>query len=129
MNMHIYTNVCSMYIHVHDVIYLYVHGTYTFMNVNICMDTIQTRLYSFTTTLHFPSCNWLNHVHTLYIHVHTVYRHVHTLYMGTTHVMHVPLRYIPVRTRLYRLCNRYRQCYSTGICHSVHAGFIVLHTT
>ena len=45
-----------MYIHVHDVIYLYVSGTYTFMNVNICMDTVQTRLYSFTTTLHFPSC-------------------------------------------------------------------------
>ena len=23
--------------------------------VNICMDIVQTRLYSFTTTLHFPS--------------------------------------------------------------------------
>ena len=34
---------------------LYVDGTYTFMNVNICMDIVQTRLYSFTTTLHFPS--------------------------------------------------------------------------
>ncbi len=57
--------VCSMYIHVHDFIrlymhvhdfiYLYVHGTYMFMYVNRCMDIIQTRLYSFKTTLHFPS--------------------------------------------------------------------------
>ena len=52
----IYLNVCRLYIHVHDVIHLYVHGTHTFMNVNICMDTRQTRLYKFTTTLHFPSC-------------------------------------------------------------------------
>ncbi len=44
-----------MYIHVHDLIYLYVHGTYTFMHVKIHMDTVQTRLYSFSTTLHFPS--------------------------------------------------------------------------
>ena len=35
--------------------YLYVHCTYTFMNVNICMDMVQTRMYRFTTTLHFPS--------------------------------------------------------------------------
>ncbi len=47
----IYLNVCSLYIHVHVVIHLYVHGTHTFMNVNICMDTIQTRLYKFTATL------------------------------------------------------------------------------
>ena len=38
-----------------ELIYLYVHCTYTFMNVNICVDMVQTRLYSFTTTLHFPS--------------------------------------------------------------------------
>ena len=44
-----------MYIHVHECIHLYVHGTYTFMNVYICMYVTQTRLYSFTTTLHFPS--------------------------------------------------------------------------
>ena len=44
-----------MYIRVHDLIYLYVHGTYSFMNVKICMDTVQARLYSFSTTLHFPS--------------------------------------------------------------------------
>ena len=44
-----------MYRHVHDLIYLYVHGTYMFMHVKICMDTVQTRLYSFSTTLHFPS--------------------------------------------------------------------------
>ncbi len=44
-----------MYIHVHDFIYLYVHGTYMFMHVKICMDTVQTRLYSFSATLHFPS--------------------------------------------------------------------------
>ncbi len=40
--------VCSMYIHV-------CNCTYFCMDVNICMDTVQTRLYSFTTTLHFPS--------------------------------------------------------------------------
>ncbi len=44
-----------MYIHVHDLIYLYVHGTYMFMHVKICMDRVQTRLYSFLSTLHFPS--------------------------------------------------------------------------
>ncbi len=44
-----------MYIHVHDLIYLYLHSTDMFINVNICMDTVQTRLYSISTTLHFPS--------------------------------------------------------------------------
>ncbi len=36
---------------------MYVHCTYTFMNVNICMYIVQTRLrqYSSTTTLHFSS--------------------------------------------------------------------------
>ncbi len=47
--------VCSMYIHVHDLIFLYVHSTYFCMDVNICIDTVQTRLYSSTTTLHFSS--------------------------------------------------------------------------
>jgi hypothetical protein len=56
--------VCSMYIHVHDFVrlymhvhdvkYLYVPGTYMSMYVNRCMDIVQTRLYSLTTTLHFP---------------------------------------------------------------------------
>ena len=68
--------------------------------------------------------NWWNHVHTMYIHVHTLYRHVHTLYIGTTRCIDVPLRYIPRYTRLYSLCNRYWQCYSAGICHTVHAVFI-----
>ncbi len=46
-----------MYIHVHEFkfISLYVHCTYTCIDVNICLDTVQTRLCSFTTTLHFPS--------------------------------------------------------------------------
>ena len=49
--------VCTMYIHVHAFIYLYVHGTYKFMNADSCIDIVQTRPYSFTTTvtLHFPS--------------------------------------------------------------------------
>ncbi len=47
--------IIMIYIRVHNLKYVYVHGTYTFMNVNICIDTVQTRLYSFTTTLHFPS--------------------------------------------------------------------------
>ena len=55
MYMYVHGHVCTMYRHVHESIYLYVHGTYTFMNVNICVYTIQTRLYSFTTILHFPS--------------------------------------------------------------------------
>ncbi len=50
-----------MYIHVHECtshgihLYVTVHGTYTFMNVYTCMYIVQTRLDSFTTTLHFPS--------------------------------------------------------------------------
>ncbi len=43
------------YIHVHALIALYVQGTYTFINANVCMYMVQTRLYSITTTLHFPS--------------------------------------------------------------------------
>jgi hypothetical protein len=48
-------NVCTWYIHVHDFISLYVYCTYMYINVNICLDTVQTRLCMFTTTLHFPS--------------------------------------------------------------------------
>ncbi len=46
-----------MYIHVYECKVLYVHCTYTFMIVNMCMYIIQTRLrlYSSTTTLHFSS--------------------------------------------------------------------------
>ncbi len=48
-----------MYIHVHDLIHfkLYDHSTYfcIIIDVNICMDTLQTRLYSSTTILHVPS--------------------------------------------------------------------------
>jgi len=37
------------------------------MNVNLCMDIIQTRLYKFTTTLHFLSCQiQLGHSSTLH---------------------------------------------------------------
>ena len=43
-----------MYIHVHDLIYLYVHGTYMFMHVKICMDMVLVQT-CFSTTLHFPS--------------------------------------------------------------------------
>ncbi len=69
----IYVNVCNMYIHVHEItmfvctwcihvyaliaLYVTVQGTYTFIYVNVCTYMIlwQTRLYSFTTTIHFPS--------------------------------------------------------------------------
>ena len=47
--------VCTMYIHVHECILMYVPGTYIYMDVYICMYTVQTRLFSFTSTLHFPS--------------------------------------------------------------------------
>ena len=47
-----------MYIHVYECKVMYVHCTYTFMIVNMCMYIVQTvtRLYSSTITLHFPSC-------------------------------------------------------------------------
>ncbi len=48
------TFVCTLYILCHELIHLYVHGTYLCMNANICMYVVQTLLYSFTTTLHFP---------------------------------------------------------------------------
>ncbi len=51
----IYWNVGTMYIHVHDFTCVYIHGTYTFMNIYICMYQDMTHLYSFKTTLHFPS--------------------------------------------------------------------------
>ena len=35
---------------------VYVHCTYTFMTVNMCMYIVQTHLYSSTITLHFSSC-------------------------------------------------------------------------
>ena len=46
-----------MYIHVYECKVMYVHCTYTFMIVNMCMYIVQTRLrlYSSTTTLHFSS--------------------------------------------------------------------------
>jgi hypothetical protein len=53
--MYMNINICTLYIRVHDVIYLYVHGIYMLMYVNICMDTVHTRQYSITTTIHFPS--------------------------------------------------------------------------
>jgi hypothetical protein len=36
-------------------LYASVHGTYTFINVNVCLYMVQTRLYHITTTLHSPS--------------------------------------------------------------------------
>jgi hypothetical protein len=44
-----------MYIHVHDYIHVYIHGTYTFIIVYICIYIVQARLYCFKTTLHFSS--------------------------------------------------------------------------
>jgi hypothetical protein len=57
IHVHVYLlmYVHGTYIHVHDYISLYVHCTYMYINVNICLDTVQTRLCMFTTTLHFPS--------------------------------------------------------------------------
>ncbi len=40
-----------MYIHVHEFISLYVHCTYTCIDVNICLDTVQTRLASLSSAL------------------------------------------------------------------------------
>ncbi len=44
-----------MYIHVHAFLYLYVCCTYIYIGVDTSLDTVQTLLCSFTTTLHFPS--------------------------------------------------------------------------
>jgi hypothetical protein len=54
VHVHVYT-VTKMYIHVHEFGLMYVHGTYMYIDVDICMDTVQTCLCMFTTTLHFPS--------------------------------------------------------------------------
>ncbi len=63
------------------------------------------------------------HVHTSHIHGYTVNIHGHTLYMGTKCYMHIPLLYMPLRSRLYCPCKMYVLCYCTGICHFVQAGF------
>ena len=46
-----------MYIHVYECKVMYVHCTYAFMIVNMCMYIVQTRLrlYSSTATLNFSS--------------------------------------------------------------------------
>ncbi len=46
---------CNVYIHVHAFLNLCVCCTYIYMDVDTCLDTVQTLLCSFTTTLHFPS--------------------------------------------------------------------------
>ncbi len=43
-----------MYIHVHEFISLSVYCTYTCIDLNLCLDAVQTCLCSFTPTLHFP---------------------------------------------------------------------------
>ena len=44
-----------MYIHVYECQVMYVHCTYMFTTVIMCMYIVQTRLYSSAITLHFPS--------------------------------------------------------------------------
>ena len=48
-----------MFIHVYDFIYMYVHGTYMFMNVPHMyehgMNMVQRRMYIVTATLHLSS--------------------------------------------------------------------------
>ena len=44
-----------MYIHVNEIISIYVHGTNMYIDLDICMNTVHTRLCMFTTALHFPS--------------------------------------------------------------------------
>ena len=44
-----------MYIHVYDYIHMYIHCTYTFIIVYICIYIVQARLYCFKTTIHFSS--------------------------------------------------------------------------
>ena len=66
--------------------------------------------------------------HTVFIQVrsHTMFIHVHTLYIGTTHYMHLPLRYTPLCNRLNSgniPCNMYVLCYRTGTSHYVQTRF------
>jgi hypothetical protein len=78
------------------------------------MYIVQTRLYSFKITFHFPSGpislvtpaslnsvqEPLLHVLTSHIHVCTLHVHVHTLNMGTADCLHIPLRYMTACTAL-----------------------------
>ncbi len=41
-----------MYIHVHAFLYLYVRCAYIYIDVDTCLDTVQTILCSFTYTVH-----------------------------------------------------------------------------
>ena len=95
-----------MYIHVHDLIYLYVHGTYMFMHVKICMDSTDTsvqllnhtsfpirpnqpcdagesQLRAGASPSEQPSEQLVKRLFLLnnwLNHVHTLYIHVHTVY-------------------------------------------------
>jgi hypothetical protein len=61
------TFVCTWYIHWHELIYLYVHGTYMCKNVNLCMDVVRTNVL-----IHDRVCTmYILHVHefiSLYVH-------------------------------------------------------------
>ncbi len=120
--------VCTWYIHVHELIYLYVDGTYTFMNVNICMDIVQTRQYSFTTTLHFPS-GLIGFALPASLQVSSVQAqllqsslllvislHVHKLYI------HCSSLFILVCTLYILVCTCYRHVHPVECLYMVHLG-------
>ncbi len=48
-------DVTCTYVFMHSYICMYVVHTYIYIDVDTCLDTVQTFLCSFTTTLHFPS--------------------------------------------------------------------------
>ena len=55
--MYMYMNIynCMYHVHARSSMYIFVCTWYIHVHC-ICMYIVQTRLYSFTTTLHFPSC-------------------------------------------------------------------------
>ncbi len=113
--------VCTWYIHVHECKYMY--G--------------QTSLYSFTTTLLFPSGQislallvsliWYVPCTCMYKHdmmcIHGIYKVIIYTYICCTWVLHIACICHYCITSLYSPCNMYLLCYSTGICHSVKTGY------
>jgi len=101
-------NVCTLYVHCTN---LSVHGTDMFIILNVCAWFTLVHLGS-PVSVHclYTVCK-LSVLDNLYIHVCTLYIHVWTWYR---HVL------------LDRAS--FKQCYSTGICHSVHTVFRHVYT-
>ena len=122
--------VCTWYIHVHDCLYMYEHGTETYVHLHshtsllispigratpASLSSAQAQLLqsSLLPFIRMDSVGWTCtvscNVYTLYIRVRTRYIHVHTLYMRSTYGMHIPLWYVPLCSSMNCLCVMYVQ--------------------